>query len=99
LASKGAKGQLYSCHRCPGVQGTSAETDSNLEDLLWHPENEGYYALLEAVTSYQIPAQLCFLFTHIILEGYPAMPLWTQFRDDLAQDYIHQLHSSERGLD
>jgi hypothetical protein len=73
--------------------------DAALHLGLFTDQNEGYYALLEAVTSYHTPAQLRFLFTRLILEGYPALPLWTDFREDLARDCIQRLHSIERGVD
>lgn len=46
-----------------------------------------------------MPAQVCFLFTWISLEGYPAVPLWEEFQLSLAQDFIMQTHSCERGVD
>jgi len=50
--------------------------------------NEGYYYSRGTITSCQTPGQLRFLFSRIILEGYPACPLWDHFNQDLALDYI-----------
>lgn len=61
--------------------------------------NEGYYALQEAIASYQTPHQLRFLFARIVLEGYPARPLWDHFRNSLTIDLITSTHSEERGTD
>ncbi|KAG2139349.1 hypothetical protein DEU56DRAFT_912189 [Suillus clintonianus] len=55
---------------------------------LFNDINEGYFALEEAVANHQLPTQLCFLFAQIILEGYPALPLWNHFRGGLAFNYI-----------
>jgi hypothetical protein len=61
--------------------------------------DEGFYALEEAVSSFIPPSQLRFLFARIILEGYPAVPLWDSFKDHMALDFIHSLHSTERAID
>lgn len=66
---------------------------------LFSDVNEGYYALQEAVASLQTPAQLRFLFARVILEGYPAVPLWERFREDLILDYAVATSSEERGTD
>jgi hypothetical protein len=60
--------------------------------------DEGYYALEEAVSSFIPPSQLRFLFARIILEGYPALPLWNSFKDSIAIDFIQTLHSYEQGI-
>jgi hypothetical protein len=60
--------------------------------------DEGFYALEEAVSSFLSPSQLRFLFGWIILEGYPALPLWNSFKDSLAADFIHSLHSYDQGI-
>ena len=60
---------------------------------LFHSKNEGHYALAEAVAALRTPAQLRFLFSHIILEGYAATPLWEHFREFLIRDHIQRLHS------
>ena len=73
--------------------------DAALHLSLFTNQNKGYYTLLKTVTSYHTPAQLCFLFIHLILEGYPISPLWTDFRDNLIYDFIHQFHSTECGVD
>ena len=65
---------------------------------LFANENEGHYAILEAIAYYYTPAQLRFLFARVVLEGYPAAPLWTQFHLNLAQDFIQRNHSHERGI-
>jgi hypothetical protein len=66
---------------------------------LFNTEDEGWYALEEAVSAYQTPAQLRFLFARIILEGYPARPLWDHFLPSLSLDHITSTHSNERGID
>lgn len=50
--------------------------------------NEGFLALEEAVQSLNTPAQLRFLFSRILLEGYPALPLYDHFRDALMLDFL-----------
>ena len=45
------------------------------------------------------PSQLQLLFTQIILEGYPAQSLWHTFKESMAIDLIHSLHSTEQGYD
>jgi PIF1-like helicase len=65
---------------------------------LFANENEGHYALADAVASFCTPAQVRFLFTRICLEGYLAVPLWEEFQMALAQDFILQTHSQERGV-
>jgi hypothetical protein len=66
---------------------------------LFTSNDEGFYAMEEAVASYVPPSQLWFEFAHIIMEGYPARPLWDAYHDALSIDFIHGLHSSERGID
>jgi hypothetical protein len=70
-----------------------------VEAGLFHNSNEGFYAMQEAVCCFYTPFQLRFLFSRIILEGYPATPLWTQFQTDLTQDYVHSTQSLQRGTD
>ena len=53
---------------------------------LFANNNEGFLALEEAVQCLRTPSQLRFLFAQIIQEGYPAMPLWTEFQDPLTND-------------
>ena len=60
---------------------------------LFTTENEGHFALLEAVVSFCTPAQLHFLFARIVLEGYPGQPLWNEFREQLCIDYVNGLKS------
>ena len=66
---------------------------------LFTNENEGHYVLIEAVQSYYTPFALRFLFSRVILEGYPARPLWDEFKMQFAQDFIITMRSQERGLD
>jgi len=95
--------------RCParsfiGLRTINGFTHSTFHEAalslgLFTNENEGHFALLEAVVSYCTPSQLRFLFARIVLEGYPAKPLWDEFRDQLCIDYINGLRSHERGTD
>lgn len=62
-------------------------------------ENEGYYALQEVVSSLHTPGRLRFLFSRIILEGYPAVPLWDSFCDQLTLDWHEQTDSEEGAID
>ncbi len=64
---------------------------------LFENTNEGFYALEEA-SLIQTPAQLRFLFARVVLEGFPAIPLWDHFRHHLSQDYIVNLRSEEDGV-
>jgi hypothetical protein len=66
---------------------------------LFSTENEGMYALTDAVNSCVTPAQLRFLFSRIILEGFPARPLWDSFNGNLSVDFALQLRSEELGRD
>ena len=66
---------------------------------LFANENEGQYALADAVASFCTPAQIRFLFSRIVLEGFSAIPLWNEFRLPLAQDFIMQTHSEEHAMD
>ena len=56
---------------------------------LFDNQNEGFLTLEEAVESLRTPSQLRFLFAQIILEGYPAIPLWETFRHPISIDHIH----------
>ena len=62
---------------------------------LFSDENEGHYALIDAVASFCTPGQIRFLFSRIVLEGFPATPLWNTFKFSLAQDFITSLRSEE----
>jgi len=64
---------------------------------LFSNDNKGFFALEEAILSYQTPGQQQFLFAHIILEGYPAWPLWDHFHKYLTLDYDTAMSSKERG--
>ena len=79
------------------VYGTYHE--AALELGLFSNDNEGFFALEEAVLSYQTPGQQRFLFARIILEGYPARPLWDHFHEYLTLDYVTAMSSEERGTD
>lgn len=46
---------------------------------LFNNQNKGFLTMEEAIQSLCTLAQLHFLFTQIILEGYPAVPLWESF--------------------
>jgi hypothetical protein len=83
------------------IEGTLYHTyhEAALSMGLFNDINEGYFALEEAVANHQLPTQLRFLFARIILEGYPALPLWNHFRSDLAFDYISQSSSEHIGTD
>jgi hypothetical protein len=65
---------------------------------LFANENEGHFAMSEAVASYCSPAQLRFLFARIMLEGYPAIAIWEEFKDELAKDFIVARHSRDLGI-
>lgn len=65
---------------------------------LFQNTNEGFYTMEEAVVSLQPPSQLRFLFSRIIMEGYPALQLWEHFRRDIALDCIVSLGSEEAGF-
>ena len=54
---------------------------------LFNNGNEGFLTMQEAVQCLRTPSQLRFLFAQIILEGYPAMPLWLEFRDHISEDH------------
>lgn len=66
---------------------------------LFENQNEGHLALQEAVDHLRTPAQLRFLFVQVLLEGYAAMPLWTEFRDSIAADHILRLGNNVSGYD
>jgi PIF1-like helicase len=66
---------------------------------LFSTDNEGSYAMQDAVLSHYSPSQLRFLFARIILEGYPATPLWEEFMDNLSIDFTLTMDSKERGVD
>jgi hypothetical protein len=66
---------------------------------LFSNENEGHYALLDAIASFCPPTQLQFLFSRIVLEGFPGVPLWNELKLQLAQDFIRNCRSEEHGID
>ncbi|KIJ46602.1 hypothetical protein M422DRAFT_249754 [Sphaerobolus stellatus SS14] len=65
---------------------------------IFNDTNEGYYTMEEAVASLSPPVQLRFLFSHIILEGYPTQPLWQAFHEKLAEDYVCHLGSRDMAI-
>jgi hypothetical protein len=65
---------------------------------IFNHNNEGQLTMEEAVSCYQTPNQIRFLFARLILEGYPTLPLWDQFHDDIAQDDISTFQSNEIGI-
>jgi PIF1-like helicase len=66
---------------------------------LFNSSNEGFYTLEEAVSCYTTPAQLRFLFSRIIVEGYPALPMWNHFLPNLTADFLSSMHSQEHATD
>jgi hypothetical protein len=66
---------------------------------LFESESEGHYAMQEAIEALRTPAQLRFLFARVLLEGYPAMPIWDNFREYLIRDHVARLHSESQGCD
>jgi hypothetical protein len=64
---------------------------------LFSTENEGFLTMTEAVASFHTPAQLCFLFSCVILEGYPARTLWDYFCPQLSQDYQRATRDDDQG--
>ena len=83
------------------VDGVTWETfhEAAMRVGLFTNQNEGQYVLIDATLSFCTPFALRFLFGRVILEGYPALPLWEQFRYDLARDFIISTRSEERGID
>jgi hypothetical protein len=82
------------------VHGVVYDTfhEAALEMGLFADENEGMLTMTEAASCFQTPAQLRFLFERLILEGYPAQPLWENFQEALAQDDIHTFRSQDLGI-
>lgn len=77
------------------IFGTFHEAASDFG--LFDNHQEGFLTLQEAVDSLRTPAQLRFLFAQILLEGYPATPLWERFRDALSLDHIVRLANDANG--
>ena len=65
---------------------------------LFQTEDEGWYAMNEAEQSFQTPRQIRFLFSRIILEGYPAKPLWDRFQCSLTYDWTNVAPTNETGI-
>lgn len=63
---------------------------------LFNNEHEGFLALQEVVECLRTPAQLRFLFAQVVLEGYPAVPLWEHFRFNLTIDLQMQLNDDDK---
>lgn len=55
--------------------------------------------LEDAVFSFQTPSQIRFLFAHLIIEGYPARPLWDSLEEQLTIDHILATSSAIWGWD
>jgi hypothetical protein len=66
---------------------------------LFSNDNEGFFAMTEAVECYCTPAQLRFLFASIVLERYLAQLLWEHFCEPLSTDYIQNTKSMQKGVD
>jgi len=66
---------------------------------LFSTQDEGMYTMQEAILSLAAPPQLRFLFSHLILKGYPARPLWDQFEHHLTYDWTVIAPSHEIGYD
>jgi hypothetical protein len=49
----------------------------------------------DAIADFKSPAQLRFLFAHLILEGGPAPEMWSKFLPSLIEDYINFEHLPE----
>ena len=54
---------------------------------LFNNDSEGIWAMEDTVLNYQSPAELCFLFVLLILEGSPAIPIWDRFSDGMACNF------------
>ena len=83
------------------VRGTIYETWHETAKALglFVTETEAHYALEEAVAALRTPAQLRFLYARVIMEGYPAVPLWDTFHDFLIRDHADRLSSEALGTD
>ena len=73
--------------------------DTAIHFGLFTTENKGHYILIEANASFCTPYALRFLFARMVLEGYPTLPLWEEFKLALAQDFIISTRSQEHGID
>jgi len=81
------------------VRSTTYETWHEIALVLglFESESEGHYAMQEAIEALRTPAQLQFLFARVLLEGYPAMPIWDDFREHLIRNHVARLHSESQG--
>jgi hypothetical protein len=62
---------------------------------LFQNQNEAIAAIEDAIADFKSPAQLRFLFAHLILEGGPAPEMWSNFLPSLIEDYINFEHLTE----
>jgi hypothetical protein len=62
---------------------------------LFKNQNEAIVAMEDAIADFKSPAQLRFLFAHLILEGGPAPEMWSKFMSSLIEDYVNFDHLSE----
>ncbi|THH18147.1 hypothetical protein EW146_g2793 [Bondarzewia mesenterica] len=83
------------------VHGTLHPTfyDAAKALLLIDDRNEGLLAIREAIESLRTPSQLRFLFIHVIVEGYPVLPLWDQFHEALMLDHFDRTQSTSAATD
>ena len=73
--------------------------EAAIELGLFSNQDEAFYALEEAAATCATPHQLRFLFSCLILEGYPAWPLWDHFTTSLTFDFIVNIPSTQWGID
>src|SRR5438876_5438980 len=62
---------------------------------LFQNQNEAIVAMEDAIADFKSPAQLRFLFVHLILEGGPAPEMWSKFWPSLIEDYVNFEHLPE----
>jgi hypothetical protein len=55
---------------------------------LFRNQNEAVTAMEDAIADFKSPAQLRFLFAHLILEGGPAPEMWEKFSSLLIEDFL-----------
>jgi hypothetical protein len=95
---------FLSAHSARDVRTISGITFNTFHEAacdfgLFQNQNEGQLALQEAVQHLRTPAQLHFLFSQILLEGYAAMPLWDEFKNSIAADHILALGDCTAGYE
>jgi hypothetical protein len=59
---------------------------------LFQNQNEAVVAMEDAIADFKSPAQLRFLFAHLIIEGGPAPEMWSKFSSSLIEDYVDFQH-------